>query len=130
MTGMEIKLDPESVQSIASAAIFDHMSQEMRDSVLKQAVESLLTPGKREYYGTGKTPLQTAFDQAIAQAAYKAVQEKIAEDPEVRAKIQELLGPLLNSALEAEAKDYNTSLADALGNALGSWLAEQARKER
>lgn len=129
--GMKLELDPESVQSIASAAIFDHMTQEARENVLKQAVEALLTPTpSRGGYGIGKTPLQLAFERAITTAAHQAIQEKIANDPEVSAKIHELLGPLLNAALEAEAENYDTSLADHLGQALGSWLAEQARKER
>ena len=128
---MDLKLDPEAVQSIASAAIFDHLDQEARDSIIKQAVQHLLTPEKdRNSYGVGKTPLQRAFDQAISQAAHKVVREQIENDPAVQEKILEMLGPLLNSAMEAEAKELDTTLADKIGSALGSWLADVARSKR
>lgn len=130
---MEIKLDAEAASSIAAAAIFDSLSQDARDSVIKQAVQHLLTPTKDSrpgYYGSGKTPLQTAFDQALTNAAYKAVEEKVKNDPEIHAHIQELLGPLLNKTLEAEAEHFDTSLADKLGGALAQWLAEMAQNAR
>lgn len=129
---MEIKLDAEAAASIASAAIFDSLSEEARDSVIKQAIEHLLTPVKNDRFsvGPGQTPLQTAFNQALSTAAYKAVADKVANDPQVTAKIDELLGPLLNKALEAEAENYDNSLSDKLGSALGQWLAEKARSQR
>lgn len=125
---MEIKLDAEAAASIASAAIFDSLSEEARDSVIKQAIEHLLTPEKdRMRTNHGQTPLQTAFNQALNTAAYKAVAEKVSNDPQVTAKIDELLGPLLLKAIEAEAEHYDNSLSDKLGSALGQWLAEKAR---
>lgn len=128
---MEIKFDAEAAASIASAAIFDSMAEDARDSVIKQAIQALLTPEKdRNSYGVGKTPLQQAFDMAIRESAFRAVREKIENDPEVQANINKLLGPLLISAMNAEGEEYNSSLADALGGALGMWLSEQARKNR
>lgn len=126
---MEIKFDAEIVTGVATAAIFDSMSQEVRDSVIKQALQYLLTPEKnRNGYGVGETPLQTAFNSAIQQAAFKVVKEKIENDLEVQNHIRHILGPLLISAIDAEAETYNSSLADALGHALGVWLANQARE--
>jgi hypothetical protein len=127
---MEIKLDGTAVAELASAAIFQSLSEQQRESVLKQAVEALLTPDKNHHSTAyGKTALQQAFEQAIRQAAYNAVHEKIAQDPEVRAKIDELLGPLLLAAVDAESSEYRDSLADAIGNAIGGWLAAKARGE-
>jgi hypothetical protein len=128
---MEIKLDAEAVAGIASAAIFDAMSADMRESVIKQAVQYLLTPEEnRGRFGPGKTPLQNAFDQAIQQVAYKVVKERIEEDPVISEHIQSLIHPLMTQALNAEAVDYETTLADAIGSAMGSWLSELARKRR
>lgn len=124
---MEIKLDIDAVAGIASAAIFDAMSQDVRDSVIKQAIEFLITP-EQERFGTGKTPLQNAFDSAIRDASYKIVRDQIANNPEVEKGILELLGPLLTSAMNAEADQFNSSLSDTLGHALGNWLSEIARK--
>lgn len=127
---MEIKLDAETAASIASAAIFDSMSQDARDTVLKQAVQALLTPDKGSYSSPGKTPLQKAFEQAIEAAAFKAVREKIETDLEVQEAITKLLGPLLVSAMNAESENYNSSISEAIGKALGLWLAERARLDR
>lgn len=127
---MEIKLDAEAVAGIASAAIFDSLSQESRDSVIKQALQHLLTPEEnRGRFGPGETPLQQAFNQAVQAAAYRIVREKIENDQQVQEGILKLLGPLLISSMEAEAEaNFDSSLAETLGKALGTWLAEQARK--
>lgn len=128
---MEIKMDADSLAAIASAAIFDSMAQDQRDSVIKQAIQHLLTPEEnRGRYGPGTTPLQKAFDQSIETAAYRVVQEKIANDPQVTKYIEELLSPMVISAISAEAEFYDSSLADAVGKAVGTWLGEQARKRR
>lgn len=129
---MEIKLDAEAMAAVASTAIFEQMSEENRNLVLQQALQHLLSPMKQERYSSTppKSPLQEAFELAIRQAAFTAVKEKIENDPELQAKIQELLGPLINSAMSAEAENYNTSLSEHLGSAIGMWLAEIARKQR
>jgi hypothetical protein len=124
---MEIKLDSEAAASIASAAIFESLSQQAREDVVKQAIASLLVPKTERGYGSGKTPLQLAFENAISNAAYRVVDDKIKNDPDVTAHIEELLGPLINSAIKAEAEDYSRSIADVVGQALGTWLYEKAR---
>lgn len=123
-------MDPDAWAAIASAAIFDQMSEEARADVLKQAVTSLLTPVEESnaFGRKKKTPLQKAFEDAINQAAYKAVHDKVANDVQVRTGINALLGPLINGALQAEAENYNDDLAKAIGEAVGTWLAAQARK--
>lgn len=132
MTGTQLNLDPETVRSIAAAAIFDQMNEETRENVLKQAVEFLLTPkkGDRFTYDVGKTPLQSAFDQALAQVAREVVQEKIGNDPRVKAKIEELLGPIVMGAVEGEAANHEYGLSEQIGKAVGNWIAEVARENR
>ena len=127
---MEIKLDADAVAGIASAAIFDSLSQEARESMIKQAIEFLLTPERdRNRFSHGKTPLQVAFDTAIHQACMKVVQEHVADDPVIKAHILELLGPLITPALKTTAANYDSRLSDALGSALSHWLSEIARDQ-
>ncbi len=129
---MEIKLDAEAAGAIASAAIFDSLDQSVRDDIIKQAVQHLLTPPKRDQYSSTlrMSPLQEAFNAALSQAAYKAVQEKVANDPEVSARIQELMGPVVNGVMEEEAARWDNTLSDLIGKALGDWAAEVARSRR
>jgi hypothetical protein len=128
-----IQLDPEAVAGIATAAIFDSLSHESRESIVKQAVEHLLTPEKSRtstYGSVSKTPLQLAFDQAISQVAFKVVKEKIESDPRIQEKIEELLGPLLLGALAAESSQFDDELSGKIGEVLGMWIAECARERR
>lgn len=126
---MEIKLDSESLATVAANAIFQEMDQATRDEVLKQAVKGLLTPSTSTW-NRGKTPLQEAFDQALNNAARIAVEKTIRDDPVVSSHIHELLGPLVNSALEAEGVNYDSTLATKIGQAVGQWLAECAQARR
>lgn len=126
---MEIKINSEAAASIASAAIFDSLSQEARESVIQQAIQYLLTPEKdRNRYSHGKTPLQTAFEQALTVAAHKAVAERVESDPEIKAEIDKLLGPLTVQAIKASSENYRDELAEHVGVAVGRWLADKARE--
>jgi hypothetical protein len=126
-----LTLDPESIQSIASAAIFDSLSAEARENVVKQAIQHLLTPEKdRNHYNYGKTPLQRAFDQAIYSAAQKAVDDAVKNDPAVKARIDELLGPLITGAIDELSANYQDDFALKVGQALGNMLSDAARDRR
>lgn len=126
---MEIKLDADAVKELASAAIFKSLSQESRDNAIQQAIQYLMTPEKNQNYsGVTKTPLQAAFEQAIYAAARNVIADKIENDPAINASIYAMLGPLITPALEVESEVYNSGLADALGTALGFYLADEARK--
>ena len=87
---MDIKIDSETWGAVASAAIFEQMTEETRATVMQQAFQCLLAPDNSRNFGRGETPLQTAFNMAIRQAATQAVQEHIAENEEVKS-IQDLV---------------------------------------
>lgn len=130
---MEIKIDGEAAASLASKAIFDSLDQATRDDVVKQALQYLMTPKKSDTWSStpGKTPLQEAFDQAIWQVATKVVRDRVENDPEVTARVNELLGPLITKAIDGEAESgYKDALANEVGQALGNWLAAEARDRR
>lgn len=128
----QINLDPETVRSIAAAAIFEQIGEESREKVLQQAVQFLLTPkkGDRYTYGADKTPLQLAFDEAISQVTREVVKDKIAEDPRIKAKIEELLGPVVMGVLEESSAVYDLTLSDKIGQAFGDYIAEISRENR
>jgi hypothetical protein len=127
---MEIKLDSEAFAGIASAAIFESLAAESRELIIKQALQHLMTPTKAQFGTPGITPLQEAFNQAIYQVATKTIREKIEEDPEVNKYIYDMLGPIITPPLEATATNYDNGLSDALGQALGNWLGDEARKRK
>lgn len=132
MAGGTISLDSEALAVVASKAIFDQLPDEQREKILKQAVTFLLTPDtrNRSYGVPGTTPLQDAFNTAIREAAFKAVREQVENDPDLNDAIRKLLGPLIDGALKGEAEHYNNTLADKLGEAIGSWLGDLARSQR
>lgn len=125
---MEIKLDADAVTAIASAAIFESLDKDARDLVIKQAIMYLLAPDVKHFSGTGATPLQRAFNQAVETAAFNVVREVVADDVNVKAHIMELLGPLVTSTLDVQAQDWRDDFGTAIGKAIGIWLNEQARE--
>lgn len=126
---MDIKLDEEALATIAATAIFKEIDEDTRNTVIQQAVKYLLTPVKTSnYYSTPTTPLQDAFNSAIRQAAHKAVEERVKNDPEVEKTIKELLGPIVLGVVEGQSRNYRDGLANAIGTAIGQWLADNARE--
>lgn len=129
---MELKLNSEAAAAVASAAIMQSLTEEYKEQVLSQAVQYLLSPpkGNTPSFRDGKTPLQEAFEQALTVAAHKAVADRIANDPQLNRAINDLLSPLITAALDEEAKNWDTTLASKLGQAIGDYLAQCARERR
>lgn len=126
---MEIKLDTDAAASIASAAILQSLSEENKQAMIQQALQYLMTPERDRGYGLSKSPMQNAFDSALHQAAHKVVQDHIASLPEVETAITDLLGPLLNGVVKKQSENWNDELAGVIGNAIGDWLADKARRD-
>lgn len=119
-----ITIDPEALATIAAKAIFEGIGQEQRDLVLQQAVRSLLEVPKTPYGMVGRSPLQSAFDTAIASVAHDVVRRQIMNDPAVRAKIEEFLAGPVAKLLE-EDSTLASSISHAIGRAIVDWVHEE-----
>lgn len=88
---MQLNLNDEQMRSVVTAAILQTISPEQRDTLIQEALKSLLVPKQSDYYGTKKTPIQEAFERAAFQVAMRVAEGYFAENETVRAEMEGLV---------------------------------------
>lgn len=84
----DIKIPEAEISALLSKAILDSLSKETQEKLVQGAIEYLMTKvsGDRYSYGAGKTPLQTAFEEAMGQTA-RDIAAEVLNRPENRERI-------------------------------------------
>jgi hypothetical protein len=121
-----INLDADSMSVLVQKAILDSLTPEVKEKLVSDAIQTLIVPPKdsRPQFGMkAKSILEVAFERAVESTTNRLVMESIAGDPRVQAAIEELLHPLIVRLCD---KNYE-GLPDAIGEAVGRWLRDQAR---
>lgn len=114
---MEIKLDKDAVAEVVKQAILDRLGPDGQEKLIEAALVHLLTePPKRDHYAPQyPSPLQQAFNEAVAQAARDIVKAEIATKPEFVERVKVKVGEAM--ALMDEA-NYSSYVAEALAEGM------------
>jgi len=118
---MELKIAPEAMETMVTKAMFDGMTQEHRDELVSSAIKQLLEkPVKKSAWEAGKSPLQEAFDNAVGIVARKISYERLQNDPEFIAKVEQLFADIVKKMFgEGEARDkFIDKIAEAALSAI------------
>jgi hypothetical protein len=114
---MDFKVPDDQMKEIVSAAIMRSIDQQTRDALITDAVTYLLTPKKRDAWGTGRSPLQDMFREAVASCARDMVREQIKTDPQFSAQVQAVVAQAAMKLFTDKDK-----LVDKVANAIESGL--------
>ncbi len=115
---MNLNLNDEQLQSVLATAVMSLISPENRESLIKEAVASLLKVPEKQLYGnTPKAPLQEAFGHATYQVALKIAAETL-ENPEYRTLIDSVIADGLKKALVTDREDTVSKVAHAFSEAI------------
>lgn len=89
---MDIKFTDEQLQQVITKAIFDSLTTEQKEDLLKKAVSSLLQPRERSGYSSysKKTQLQEAYELAAYQVASSLIAEEMKNDEVFKANVKKL----------------------------------------
>jgi uncharacterized membrane-anchored protein YjiN (DUF445 family) len=115
--GFSINLDASDVQQVIQKAILDQINGNGRNKIITVILESLLSPGERDFE-TGDqepSPLQKALNEACAVAARRVVSEEVGASPEFVSKVQEKVGEAMAMM---DKEDYTSYIAEAVGDAM------------
>ncbi len=97
---MDLKLDPESLKEIVSAAILQHLDASKREILIKDTIKFLMAPDTATYGNNKKTtPIEDAFHYASQQVAREIVEAEI-KKPEVRSIIEKAVTAAFSKAME------------------------------
>src|SRR5262245_9827148 len=84
---MQVELPAELLKEVASAAILNALTPEKRETIIKQAVSHLLSPGSH----MRDSPITQAFNDGIRYAAIQVAKEMFEKNETLKAKIKQLL---------------------------------------
>lgn len=111
-----MKLDDAELKQIMVKAIFDHLTPEKREQLIKDGIESILSSKRPNSYD-GKTVFEEAFINAVHVVAREVAIEEL-KKPEMHAKLRELIVGGVEKAIDpADAEQYG-ALQDKIANAV------------
>jgi hypothetical protein len=123
MTALTINFtDSEALKNATVQALTGVLSPELKESLIKNAVEAMLvTPPKRNHYdvATPKSPLQDAFEQAIFTFSRELAGEMVRADPAMQQKLREAMHVAADKLFTGEAQYL---LGEALADAFAKML--------
>jgi hypothetical protein len=110
---MKLDIPADQFGSLVGAAIMQTVTQENRDTLVKEAIQHLLTPVKGYGSNPPKSPLQNAFDYAVEQKAKDVIGQTL--DGMLSEKVKEVVEESLVRAFAEERKDKLVqNIADAI----------------
>lgn len=99
---MNIDIPQEQWAAIVGSAVMQSITDENRDTLIKEAVTHLLTPQKHSAFGRQRTPLQEAFDLALQQKATEYIREQF--EGELGEQVKTLVQEAVVKAFESERR--------------------------
>jgi len=117
---MDIKLDPETLKDVVSAAILKSLDDTKKDAMIESAIKHLLTPQGGGTYHKAESPLQTAFNTAVNLVAMQIAKETLENKPSVRANIEALLSEAFVKVMSENREKTVSTIADAITKGLSS----------
>lgn len=117
---MDINISADQMRDIVSKAIFDSVTPEERERILKAAIVQLLTPEKPQYgRGDAVSPLEVAMKSAAHTVATQIANQRLAEDAEFKANIESLFQDV---ARKLFATDIREKLVQTIAEAVVAGL--------
>ena len=111
---MNVTLSNEQIEKAVQAAIFESITQDQRDLLIKGALQHLLTAPPGDGYSKRRSPIQEAFDSAVGQLARKIVAEHLENNADFKAALDGMITDTLARFMAAEKGAVVGQMADAL----------------
>lgn len=86
---MEVKLDTAGMQMLVEKAIFDGLTPEKREDLLRGAIQALMARTSSSSYNS-PTVLQQTFNDAARRVAEKIATDHLETDPEFQTNVKKL----------------------------------------
>lgn len=123
---MNLNVKSEDMEAFVTKAIYDGMSEEVRQDLIKQALTSLIAAprntGNAYSAQQGPSVLQEAFNRAAENVANQIASARLREDPEFAAKIEALFRDVAKKLFEGSLKE---ALVDKICNLVIKGLGDR-----
>lgn len=114
----QLNLDEGTMSVLVQKSILDAMTPELKEKIIAEAVQSLLT---RRSGVSMMTPLERLFRDAVKDAAYDLVRKQL-DDSDAMATVVEAVTPMVTELAAKTVSDLSEQINEAVEAAVGSWL--------
>lgn len=114
---MDLKLNNEMMQSVIAKSIFDAITPENRDELIKQALKDLLTPVALGVgFNSNKiSPIQAAMNRAALDFMEKYIETEFNMTEKYKDKLKEMVNQTFDQLFEGEfAQQLSKNVVDGL----------------
>ena len=112
MSSITLNLDGEALREATTQSIMGILTPEVKSSVIEQAIKALLAPGT-DSWNRKKSPIESAFEDAVQGIARKECLLMVQEDEELKSRINQLLRETADKVLNADTEKLTQRMADA-----------------
>lgn len=118
---MDVRLDQDAMNSLVAKAVFDGLTPERREELIRGAITALLAASKPTQYSSDRrSELQKAFDSAVYTAATKHAETALQDDPTFQTAMKKLFADVAAKLFEegADRDGLVSSVASVIRSAL------------
>jgi hypothetical protein len=116
---VDLRVDDAAMKALVAKSIVDSLTPETREKLITEAVRMTLATPEGSGYGSKRSPLQQAFDWAVAEQARKYANEVIAEDTNFKEQLRKLFEDVSRKIFENEQREQMvTNIANVIVGAL------------
>lgn len=123
MNETKITIPTDAMQAIVQKAIMESLSEDQRAVLIETALKYLLTE-TRTSYGRSPSPLESAFNMAVSEAAHTIAREIVKEN-EFDTKIRKAVRTSLEALISQDSLMAGR-VGSAIGEAVGAHLKDMS----
>lgn len=112
MSAITINLDPVALREATTQAIMGTLTPEVRADIIQKAISALLTPST-DSWDRNRSPIQKAFDDAVAKIAREVASEHVKADAALMLRIKELVRAASDKMFSMDQDKLAQRMADA-----------------
>lgn len=119
MTAITINLDPVALREATTQSIMGMLTPEVRAKIISDAISALLNPSTNSW-DKGRSPIQQAFDNAVARVAHEVAHEHVKNDPTIKSRLEFLVKETATNVLRMDAAKMAENMASAFVESMRS----------
>lgn len=111
----EIKIENNVIEAMVQKAIFDGLSEDMKKDLLVKAIAASFKQPKDAYgRDSGRSDIQSAFDNAVRTHLYKYASDKLEKDVEFTTQLEGLFKDIAKKLFEDKRAEIVNAFASVI----------------
>lgn len=118
---MDLRVNDDAVQALVAKSLVDALTPETKEKLITDAIKQTLTQegGSAGFANRGQpSPLQQAFNRAVASYAEQYATRVLSEDETFKARVEALFADVARALFESNREELVGTIASTIRQAL------------